>query len=876
VPEGWPNVGRSEEIALVARALTARSTRCVLISGAAGVGKSRLAREAAARARQDRWAVRWATATRQTQGIALGAVAHLLPGQLSGTAPLDRFETFRWARRVLGEPGDQRAVTVIDDAPLLDELSAALVQQLVTSGSGSTLLLTARSDAMPEWLRSLARDDAVEHLRVEPLSEAEVVELIDAVLTGSVDPATHAMLWAQTRGNVLWLRQLMQDGLDSGALAKRSEVWGWQGPPSAPSLNDVLLSRLDGLREQERAAVELVAFGEPLPAPVVAALALADTLVSLERRDLVEADPRGGVRMAHPLLGSLLRDQVGDLAATAVRGRLVAAFQTSGSVHGTDALRVAHWQLESGDTSSPDRMIAAARRALTLDPVLAERFARAALRSRPDGAARYALARALLDQRRWAESSQLYAELLAGPLPPRLQAEATMDSAYFLFCAQQDAPGAMAQLRSVESTFGEFRAHAASLRAAVALFSGATAEALSAALPVTTEPAVDPRVLHLAAIAAVPALTVAGRVGEAIALAERARSSTAQHVIDAPGAAVGATTREAQLGWEYAFALRWAGRIDEALADASARLHLTAAETMRHPESYGLRNAAVGGAHLAAGDAQSALDALRVAASVLRDADQVGMLTSCLSDLARAEALTGDLQAAEALLAEATQHRNPAVHLFEAALGQARAVVAACGGELGRARDEASAAADLARTWKQPVLEAACLHLLTRFGGAADAAPRLAELAASTDAQLVHVFAADAQARTTADPDHLADVAARFAAAGARMLAANTAAAAARHYRQAGRGAAANRAGQRSRAWSARCPGTPLPSLLVEPAALTARERDVVALARRGLTNAQIAERLVLSARTVESHLQHAYTKLGVSSRTELADISVL
>ena len=52
--------------------------------------------------------------------------------------------------------------------------------------------------------------------------------------------------------------------------------------------------------------------------------------------------------------------------------------------------------------------------------------------------------------------------------------------------------------------------------------------------------------------------------------------------------------------------------------------------------------------------------------------------------------------------------------------------------------------------------------------------------------------------------------------------------------------------------------------------ALTAREAQLVALASRGLTNAEIADRLVLSVRTVESHIYRAMQKLGVNDRRDL------
>jgi DNA-binding NarL/FixJ family response regulator len=54
-------------------------------------------------------------------------------------------------------------------------------------------------------------------------------------------------------------------------------------------------------------------------------------------------------------------------------------------------------------------------------------------------------------------------------------------------------------------------------------------------------------------------------------------------------------------------------------------------------------------------------------------------------------------------------------------------------------------------------------------------------------------------------------------------------------------------------------------------ATLTRREQEVAALACRGLSNACIAERLVVSVRTVESHLYSAYGKLGVPDRAALA-----
>ena len=52
--------------------------------------------------------------------------------------------------------------------------------------------------------------------------------------------------------------------------------------------------------------------------------------------------------------------------------------------------------------------------------------------------------------------------------------------------------------------------------------------------------------------------------------------------------------------------------------------------------------------------------------------------------------------------------------------------------------------------------------------------------------------------------------------------------------------------------------------------ALTPTEHDVVRLVTVGLANKDIATRLFVSPRTVQSHLTHVYNKLGVSSRVQL------
>jgi len=62
---------------------------------------------------------------------------------------------------------------------------------------------------------------------------------------------------------------------------------------------------------------------------------------------------------------------------------------------------------------------------------------------------------------------------------------------------------------------------------------------------------------------------------------------------------------------------------------------------------------------------------------------------------------------------------------------------------------------------------------------------------------------------------------------------------------------------------------------LADTFGLTAREREVLRLVTQGLTYAQMAEQLVISPRTVDTHLRSIYGKLGVTSRSAATRVAL-
>lgn len=85
----------------------------------------------------------------------------------------------------------------------------------------------------------------------------------------------------------------------------------------------------------------------------------------------------------------------------------------------------------------------------------------------------------------------------------------------------------------------------------------------------------------------------------------------------------------------------------------------------------------------------------------------------------------------------------------------------------------------------------------------------------------------------------------------------------------AARHASARAAAARAEVWLAACEGARSPALVSAPAQeLTRREHEIALLAASGLSSREIADRLVLSVRTVDSHLQRTYRKLGFGAAT--------
>jgi non-specific serine/threonine protein kinase len=189
-------------------------------------------------------------------------------------------------------------------------------------------------------------------------------------------------------------------------------------------------------------------------------------------------------------------------------------------------------------------------------------------------------------------------------------------------------------------------------------------------------------------------------------------------------------------------------------------------------------------------------------------------------------------------------------------LGVAALLVADYGAAAGPVR----AAMESMRQLNDPVGVVLCLDALAWIAAAQDQAPRALTLRAAADAAWAAIPATPQPALRK---HHDTALAAARNAVTESAFAAAAAEGAAMTRAQAIAYALGEPAGRKARSG----PGP----AAAHPARLTRREQDVAALVARGLSNGEIAGELVISARTVETHVQHIMDKLGVGTRAQIA-----
>lgn len=857
----WPVTGRVEELRLIDEAFADGELSGVLIAGEAGVGKTRLAREAADAMASAGWMVNRVAGTVAGRPVPLGPFA-------PWTNDLEAAPT-TMARQVVdglrAAAGDAPLLLVVDDAHLLDDLSALVMHQLVAQRVAKVVATVRTGEPAPDAVTTLWKDGVLRRLELQPLSRPESEKLLQSVL-GVVSNEFTQRMWKLTRGNVLYLRHLVEQERAEKRLVYEAGQWTWTAESSmSPTLVELVELQIGAVPGDVREVVDLVAVAEPLDRFCLAALAEQSSIEAAEERGLIKVAPGTDlVYVGHPLYGEVRLSQCGPLRLRRLRGDIAKAIARIPDSSRADPLKLGLLWLESDLTPDPRVLSWAAAVARSrLDLALAERLAAGAVEVSADPQYKMLLAYVLFLREKGTETEQLLGAIEPDALPATgFVGPAVLRAANLLWVLRrpEHAMKVIDEAILVNETAPD---HLCTFRAVQLVLAGQPGEALD------TMATVNPQHLdHFGLIMGLCAQTIAlGDVGQPQQAAEKAAAGYAT-LRESPQAGFQGTG----LAEFHAYALLAAGFIAEAAAVAEER-HRLCAELPGIASS--MATATVGMTALAKGDLPTAVRCLDSAGAGIGGYGEISGIFYRFKIL-RTEALarSGQVDAAIAAMKATRDSRHPAYAYVESGYLLASAWVEAVRGRAGESRKIAAHAAEFARSHGQPAREVICLQTAAQLGDTT-CADRLAELAQSVEGPRAAVAARYARALAEDDSAALELASRDFETMGDMLAGADAAAQAASSYRRAGLRGSALSASARARHLAQKCGGAVSPALSAAKIALplTARQREIALLVSQGMSNRDIAEAMSLSVRTVEGHIYRAAVKAGVVTRAELSTV---
>jgi DNA-binding CsgD family transcriptional regulator len=360
-----PLIGRDADLAALLGRLDAAATglgSALLLTGASGVGKSRLCRTLAEEAGRRGWQVAAGRAYPVEAGVpyaliadafvpvlqrmepetlavlargAEGELAQLFPGFGPFRGASDGSDAAEVKTRILwnfgqflGRLAERRPLLLIlEDLHWADASSLELVHFLTRQAAGHPLVLIgsyidAERDANPA-LRALERSlvsagQATVHV-LHPLTLAETAELVERTfnVAPTVSREFSALLFGWTRGNPFFIQETLKALVESGRLQPKSGTWlGWEiGELSLPAtVREAVAERLDRLRDGARRVAEVAAvIGTRVSYELLHAVwqdeaSLLEALDELLRGQLLEEEESDDVAydFTHPLIRETL------------------------------------------------------------------------------------------------------------------------------------------------------------------------------------------------------------------------------------------------------------------------------------------------------------------------------------------------------------------------------------------------------------------------------------------------------------------------------------------------------------------------------------------------------------------------------------------
>ncbi len=860
----------------------------------------------------------------------LFAGLHLPPPEPLGDAALERTRLFEAVSRLVERVAAERPVALlVDDLHWADAASLELLHYLARGlGTRRVLLLgTYRLDeartqpGLRALVRSLQRLGLAEELPVGGLSPEAVAALARALLGGEPPAGLLGVLRDRAAGTPLFVTALIRGLRDTGELFRSGGAWvlgSGSLTTVPPVVRDLVLARLERLDPADRALLELVAVAGDAASPAVlgrvggtAEEGLDAALRRLRETGLVIEERTGTdlvYRAAHPLVAEVAYGELQEIRRRRLHAGVAAALE---ELRPGDPQRLAHhyrgaaWEADPG--RSLDVLVAAGRRAeeAFADAEAAGHFAAGLALARTD---RPAMVGELLERLGHARSRAgqfgaavaAWSEAAGGrersgdrPAAARLRgllALAEWDRGRFEAAEAHLAAG----FDAIEGTGADTELtdlHYIRLQLLARLGDVARLEEEAVALLALAERSGTRQTVAAAHMARADVAFLRGRLVaarehglQALAVAEGAGLSTMAARINRHLAMTAVNVGDHRRAREHVLAdLAQARQTGSPTLELNARFFMMAIdlvtdaweEVLRAADEMlalgyrvgfarGVATGLAGRAFVLAhrGRPEEAARCVAEAREVYGRAAAADRHIFTMVEIAEATAAlaAGDPGRARALAAAAVATPTVLPCLGLTVLGEAQVAVGDTAGALGTARRLGGFGPDApwpgaCGSWIEGLARAALGERAAALACLRRAADRLDGLDMAFQAARCRVGWAEVAA--AADDDRAAAGRADAAEAANRSLAA---------FDRLGARPSADRARRLLRVLGER-PAAPPRAATGE---LSERELQVVRLVAAGLSNAEIAGRLFISPRTVTTHLQHVYGRLGLPSRTAL------
>ncbi|MHA7176040.1 helix-turn-helix transcriptional regulator [Arthrobacter sp. Sr24] len=378
---GWPIVGRDDDVALLLQQLSSGSGG-VVVMGSPGMGKSTVVTSAVTQLRHDkgqdnhqhvlllhapqeqagavRYVEQW-LGVRAASPATLEAVAEQILALVIAGAAATGTGTGSGAATGPPPPAAPIPILVLDDLHLVDNFSAGVLARLVTDGQ-IKLVGTAREEpGLPPALNSLWRGGRIDRVDLVPLSYDSIRLILGAALPGPSSNDMAYRLWEATAGNPLHVRELLYSIVEAGDVSYAEHAWVWTAPlRTNRRLIDLLASDISALSGTERDVVDLVSLAESIPLSLLAPTATDAVLSTLVDHGLVLVTTARGeptVRIGHPLYAETLRSLLYPRRKRELLTLLPEPNPERGSPQ--ELCRWVDWALECGLMPSPTVLLAA-------------------------------------------------------------------------------------------------------------------------------------------------------------------------------------------------------------------------------------------------------------------------------------------------------------------------------------------------------------------------------------------------------------------------------------------------------------------------------------------------------------------------------------